>query len=144
MTEVILIRRFFKGNVDRFFEEVLETMNALLAKENGENPFDAGQIAKMRLEINASRLTNNVSVDDSAKSIFFAFLRVQRVYETFAQLKRVFGEWMPLWRIYFKRDVNKLQMLHAIEVCFLIEYVPASSIIKKTKLEPNKNVSSLV
>lgn len=62
-------------------------MSALVVGDT--NHVDFGQLEKMKLEINASRLTNNVSVEDSAKNIFLAFLSVPGVSDSFTKLCKV-------------------------------------------------------
>lgn len=103
----------YQANNVRFFEEVLETMSALAISDKIQ--IDAAHIEKMKLEINTSRFTNNVHCDDSPKHIFLAFLSIPGVYDSFKKLCLLFENWDILWKNYYKRDVSKLQMLHAIE-----------------------------
>jgi len=75
------------------------------------------QIEKMKLEINASKLAYNISIEELSRNIFRAFLSLPEMSgASFHQLSTAFREWGTLWRNYYKKDANKAEMLRAVEV----------------------------
>jgi len=102
----------YQGNNEIFLSEVMETLNAVL--ESNED-LNLEKIEKLKLEINASKLAYNISMDDLSKSIFYAFISLPAVHESFAKFSNIFVDLRDLWKNYYRRNINKMHLLHAIE-----------------------------
>ncbi|EGT51866.1 hypothetical protein CAEBREN_11836 [Caenorhabditis brenneri] len=88
-------------NTRQFHDEVLESMQKILESENQE-------MRHLILEINSSKLACNVTMDDVARNVFAAFLRLGQNLEL-PELKNLVTKWMDLFLNYYKTNPETLR-----------------------------------
>uniref|UniRef100_A0AC34QNI4 W2 domain-containing protein n=1 Tax=Panagrolaimus sp. JU765 TaxID=591449 RepID=A0AC34QNI4_9BILA len=128
-----------KGDVildtELFFKTFLaETKESMLGTFESGKKTDPAEISKLILEINSSKLANNVSQEDVAKEInssklannvsqedvakgvFLSFLSMPPVLNRkWKETEKLFEDWSTVWKNYYRPTGNKIQLLVALE-----------------------------
>uniref|UniRef100_A0A914YWP9 W2 domain-containing protein n=1 Tax=Panagrolaimus superbus TaxID=310955 RepID=A0A914YWP9_9BILA len=97
-----------------FLKEICESMKDTFESENRST---ADAINNLSVEINCSKLANGISPEDLSRGVFASFISLPpfKTTKQLALIKKLFIEWKPLWKKYYKNHDNKLQLCHAIE-----------------------------
>ncbi|CAJ0959837.1 unnamed protein product, partial [Mesorhabditis belari] len=95
-----------------FQEEIFDSMTRIL-----ELSFTPQLMNNLILEINSSKLANNISMEDVAKYAFKTFILLNAC-KTFIGFKELALKWKGLFTNYYKPQKSQVQMLMAIEERF--------------------------
>ncbi|CAI4224165.1 unnamed protein product [Auanema sp. JU1783] len=96
----------------QFLVEVVESMERIQQLQNSER-----HMSNLILEINSSKLAYNISMEDVAKNVFYAFLGLPG-NETIVGIKALATKWKALFQNYYDPIKNQIQLLLAIEERF--------------------------
>ncbi|TKR77483.1 hypothetical protein L596_018450 [Steinernema carpocapsae] len=97
-------------DVMRFFNEVFDSMSQ--AVENMDSA--EHRTSNLILEINSSKLAYNMTMEDVAKNVFLAFLKLECCSEL-AQIKTLMQDWHHVFTNYYTPHKNQIQLLLALE-----------------------------
>jgi len=113
--DVILDTEFY---FKTFLTEVGDSMNEVYKSANrGDPPL----LHKLIMEINSSKLANNVCQEDVAKGVFLGFLSMPVFSSNFdikkklEEIEQLFTDWHLVWKNYYRPEKNRIQLLVALE-----------------------------
>lgn len=102
------------GNSTKMFhDEVLESMQKILESENS-------LMRNLILEINSSKLACNVTMDEVARNVFAAFMKLKH-NQDFNKMKELIVKWQPLFLNYYKTSAESLKVKSADQKRFELD-----------------------
>lgn len=113
--DVILDTEFYFRT---FLTEVRDSMNEVYASSNRSDP---PLLHKLIMEINSSKLANNVCQEDVAKGVFLSFLSMpifgseSNIKKVFTESEKLFTDWDLIWKNYYRPEKSRIQLLVALE-----------------------------
>uniref|UniRef100_A0A7E4WC13 Translation initiation factor eIF2B subunit epsilon n=1 Tax=Panagrellus redivivus TaxID=6233 RepID=A0A7E4WC13_PANRE len=101
------------GAFAHFFSEIKDILNNTFESENLDN---ADVINKLKIEINGSKITNNISQEDVARGVFAAFLTLPPFSDRHVSaVQSVIAQFKQIWLNYYAPRGQQLQLLRALE-----------------------------
>ncbi|KAK0393127.1 hypothetical protein QR680_000068 [Steinernema hermaphroditum] len=97
-------------DIMRFFNEISESMQQ--AVDNMES--EEHKTSNLILEINSSKLAYNMTMEDVAKNVFLAFLKLGYCSDL-DSIKSLVKEWLHVFNNYYSPHKNQIQLLLALE-----------------------------
>ncbi|KAE9555771.1 hypothetical protein FO519_000985 [Halicephalobus sp. NKZ332] len=101
-----------------FVTEVRDSMNEVYKASNRSDP---PLLQKLIMEINSSKLANNVCQEDVARGVFFCFLSMPvfnlqlDMKKKLVEVEKLFTDWKIVWNNYYRPEKSKIQLLVALE-----------------------------